>query len=87
MRIFDAQVQDGRLMLNESTDASDRTVVQLVSIDDVIDEILAQGETADRIALHLELVASEHEIETGRGMDLSDVLTRLRAERHSSEGQ
>lgn len=85
MRFFDARVQNGRLILDVSIDTSSEEVIQLVLIDDVIDEILALGENADRIALHLELLAADQEIEAGRGLDFSDVLAKLRAERHSSK--
>jgi hypothetical protein len=45
VRFFDAQVQKkmDSLQLDVAIDIKDETTIQLVAVDDVIDEILAQG--------------------------------------------
>jgi hypothetical protein len=90
MRCFDAHVRGGRLVLDIPTDIPERTVVQLVLIDDVIDKIRMFSDGADRIALHLELEASIADTEAGRTLDLNDVVAALHAKRvskHSSIGK
>jgi hypothetical protein len=78
---FQARVQNQRLMLDESTDLPDGTVVELVSIDDV----LASGgyflDDAERAALDRELEASFGEEVSGQLIDAVDAIAGLNASR------
>jgi hypothetical protein len=75
---FKAHVRNRRLVIDEPTDLPDGTLVELVSIDDV----LATGghllDNEERAALDRELEVSFAEEEAGQLIDLADALADLK---------
>lgn len=74
MRALKAHVQDGRIVVDESTDLPDGTelyVVPLRAGDDLDDD--------ERAALHAALREAEGELDRGEGLSEAELWARLRA--------
>ncbi len=74
-----AQVQNGRLVLDEPTDLPDGEVVELVPVD----EVLANGgdylDDEERQRLHQSIERGLEDVKAGRTVEASKVIERLRA--------
>ena len=79
MQPLKAQVQNGRLLLDEPTDLPDGEVVELVPVD----EVLARGgdylDDEERERLHAALEVSVKQAEQGQLIDADEVMAELRA--------
>jgi hypothetical protein len=75
---YEAQVKNGRLVMDEPTELPEGTIIELVSIDFV----LANGgdvmDKEERAALDRELETSLAEAEAGELLDFGEVLADLR---------
>ena len=71
---LEAEVRDGRLVLDEPVDLPDGTKVQLMPVDD--DD---QLDDADRARLHEALRRSAKQFAEGKGLPADEVLERLRS--------
>lgn len=69
-----ARVRNGRFVVDEPTALPEGTEVHLLPLDpgDWLD-------SADRVALHQALVASQEDIDAGRLVDAEEVLRELRS--------
>ena len=79
MQPLKAHVRNGRLLLDEPTDRPDGAVVDLVELDDVL---AGDGDALDAeelAALDRELEASFADEESGRLIDLAEVMADLRS--------
>jgi hypothetical protein len=78
MKHYKAQVRNGRLVMDEPTELSEGTIIELVSID----VILANGgdvmDKEERAALDRELETSLAGAEAGELLDFGEVLAELR---------
>jgi len=68
-----ARVHNGRLVVDEPTELPEGTEVDLLPLDpgDWLD-------SADRMALHQALIASQEDLDAGRLVDAEEVLRELR---------
>jgi len=81
MRVLEAHVRNGRLVLDEPTDLSEGEVVELVTVD----EVLARGgdllDDEEREELHRALDESLEQARRGETIDADVVIAELRARR------
>jgi hypothetical protein len=79
MHALNAQVKNGRLVLDEPTDLPEGEVVELVPVD----EVLANGgdylDDEERERLHAALEVSVKEAQEGKLIDADIVMAELRA--------
>lgn len=78
MRVLKANVQKGRLVLDEPTDLPEGEVVELVTLDDALASGADDLDDDERAALHCELEASLEEADAGQTVDLAQALAELR---------
>jgi hypothetical protein len=81
MRFFTAQVRNGRLVLDEPTDLTEGTLLELVSTEDVLSNGGDLLDAEERAELAQDLEVSIVEEEAGQLVDAADALADLRARR------
>ena len=81
MRVLEAHVRNGRLVLDEPTDLPEGEVVELVTVD----EVLARGgdllDDEEREELHRALDKGLEQAKRGETIDADVVIAELRARR------
>jgi predicted DNA-binding antitoxin AbrB/MazE fold protein len=81
MRVLEAHVRNGRLVLDEPTDLPEGEVVELVTVD----EVLARGgdllDDEEREELHRALDEGLEQAKRGETIDADVVIAELRARR------
>ena len=76
LKTHTAHVKNGRLVMDKPTDLPEDTTIELVSSDDVCDDM----DDEERAALERDLAASFEEEAAGNLLDASEVLADLRSE-------
>jgi hypothetical protein len=81
MHALKAHVRNGRLILDEPTDLPEGEVVELISIDEVLEKGADYLDDADREQLHRSIQESIDQMKAGQLVDSEQAMAELRAHR------